>query len=212
MVKSKRNNKKRQIKPKHNKNMVGGVIFLFIIIALASMFFVSRSFSEVEDMNPVVIFETSKGNIKLELDRENAPITTENFVKYVEDGHFDGLIFHRVIPNFMIQGGGFLPDGTQRETRAPIKLESDNGLKNVRGTVAMARTMVPDSATSQFFINLNNNEFLNYGFRDEGYAVFGRVVDGMSVVDEIAKIQTANKAGHGDWPLEDVLIIKAYLE
>ena len=163
-------------------------------------------------MNPVVVIETSKGVIKLELDGENAPITVKNFVEYVEEGFFDGLIFHRVMPNFMIQGGGFYPNGTQKDTRAPIKLESDNGLKNVRGSVAMARTMVPDSATSQFFINLNDNEFLNHGVRDEGYAVFGKVIEGMSVVDEIARVQTATRAGHGDWPLEDVLIIKAYLQ
>lgn len=214
MVKSKKG-KKQKVKSKSNssgnKNIFVIALVLFVLVVLVVAFYGFQT-EEGDKMNPVVVLETSKGNIKLELDRENAPITTENFVKYVEDGHFDGLIFHRVIPNFMIQGGGFTPDGNQRQTREPIKLESDNGLKNVRGSVAMARTMVEDSATSQFFINLNDNDFLNRGVRDAGYAVFGMVIEGMNVVDEIAKVQTASRAGHGDWPLEDVLITRAYLE
>ncbi len=152
--------------------------------------------------NPVVIIKTSKGDIKLELDRENAPITVDNFMSYVEDGFYDGTIFHRVINNFMVQGGGFTTDMQQKPTKAPIKNEADNGLKNDRGTIAMARTGVVDSATAQFFINHTDNDFLNHGKRDFGYAVFGRVVDGMDVVDAIATVQT----GPGDVPNEQVVI------
>ncbi len=152
--------------------------------------------------NPVVIIKTSKGDIKLELDSENAPITVDNFMSYVEDGFYDGTIFHRVINNFMVQGGGFTTDMQQKPTKAPIKNEADNGLKNDRGTIAMARTGVVDSATAQFFINHTDNDFLNHGKRDFGYAVFGRVVDGMDVVDAIATVQT----GPGDVPNEQVVI------
>lgn len=152
--------------------------------------------------NPVVIIKTSKGDIKLELDREKAPITVDNFMSYVEDGFYDGTIFHRVINNFMVQGGGFSTDMQQKPTKAPIKNEADNGLKNDRGTIAMARTGVVDSATSQFFINHADNDFLNNGRRDFGYAVFGRVVDGIEVIDAIATVQT----GPGDVPNEQVII------
>lgn len=152
--------------------------------------------------NPVVIIKTSKGDIKLELDKENAPITVDNFMSYVEDGFYDGTIFHRVINNFMVQGGGFTTDMQQKPTKAPIKNEADNGLKNDRGTIAMARTGVVDSATAQFFINHADNDFLNNGKRDFGYAVFGRVVDGIEVVDAIATVQT----GPGDVPNEQVVI------
>jgi peptidyl-prolyl cis-trans isomerase A (cyclophilin A) len=124
----------------------------------------------------------------------------------VNDGFYDGTIFHRVIPSFMIQGGGFTPDFAQKPTKAPIKNEANNGLKNDRGTLAMARTQVVDSATSQFFINLVNNDFLNNGARDYGYAVFGKVVDGMDVVDAIAAVPTDNKGMHGNVPTEDVVI------
>jgi len=152
--------------------------------------------------NPVVIIKTSKGDIKVELDKENAPISTDNFLAYVEDGYYDGTIFHRVINNFMVQGGGFTADGQQKPTKAPIKNEADNGLKNDRGTIAMARTAVVDSATSQFYINLVDNDFLNNGIRDFGYAVFGKVVDGMDVVDAIAAVPT----GPGDVPNETIVI------
>ena len=152
--------------------------------------------------NPVVIIKTSKGDIKLELDSENAPITVDNFMSYVEDGFYDGTIFHRVINNFMVQGGGFTTDMQQKPTKAPIKNEADNGLKNDRGTIAMARTGVVDSATAQFYINHTDNDFLNHGKRDFGYAVFGRVLDGMDVVDAIAAVQT----GPGDVPNEQVVI------
>lgn len=152
--------------------------------------------------NPVILIKTSKGDIKVELDKENAPITVDNFMAYVEDGYYNGTIFHRVIKNFMIQGGGITKDMQPKPANAPIKNEADNGLKNDRGTVAMARTGVVDSATSQFFINTVDNDFLNHGARDFGYAVFGKVVDGMDVVDAIESVQT----GPGDVPVEPVVI------
>jgi len=162
--------------------------------------------SEAEGGNPVVIMSTSKGDIKIELFKDKAPITVENFLSYVNDGFYDGTIFHRVIPNFMIQGGGFTPDFSQKPTKPPIKNEAKNGLKNERGTLAMARTQVVDSATSQFFINLVDNSFLDNGARDYGYAVFGKVIDGMGVVDEIAAVNTGTRGMYGDVPQEDVTI------
>ncbi len=162
--------------------------------------------SEAKGGNPVVIMSTSKGDIKIELFKDKAPITVENFLAYVNDGFYNGTIFHRVIPNFMVQGGGFTPDFTQKPTKPPIKNEATNGLKNERGTLAMARTQVVDSATSQFFINLVDNSFLDNGARDYGYAVFGKVIDGMDVVDKIAAVKTGNKGMYGDVPQEDVVI------
>ena len=158
--------------------------------------------AENKGENPVVIIKTSKGDIKIELDKENAPISVDNFLTYVEDGFYDGTIFHRVINNFMVQGGGFTADMQQKSTNPQIKNEADNGLKNERGTIAMARTGVVDSATSQFFINHADNTFLDHGIKDYGYAVFGKVVDGMDVVDAIAVVQT----GPGDVPNEQVVI------
>jgi cyclophilin family peptidyl-prolyl cis-trans isomerase len=158
--------------------------------------------AENKGENPVVIIKTSKGDIKIELDKENAPISVDNFLTYVEDGFYDGTIFHRVINNFMVQGGGFTADMQQKSTNPQIKNEADNGLKNERGTIAMARTGVVDSATSQFFINHADNTFLDHGIKDYGYAVFGKVVDGMDVVDVIAVVQT----GPGDVPNEHVVI------
>ncbi len=138
---------------------------------------------------PQVLIETSKGNITVRLHADKAPISTKNFLQYVQDGYYDGTIFHRVIPGFMVQGGGFLPGLKQKPgARPPIKNEADNGLKNKRGTLAMARTPQKDSATSQFFINLVDNTFLDNNPRDFGYAVFGEVVSGMEVVDAIAKV------------------------
>ena len=158
----------------------------------------------------MVRFETSQGEFTLELDADKAPLTVQNFLEYVDEGFFDGLIFHRVIPGFMIQGGGFTPDMKQKKNRAPIKNEAKNGLKNERGTIAMARTGVVDSATSQFFINLADNEFLNHsGPANFGYAVFGRVVEGLDTIDRIAKGRTGRKAGHDDVPVEDVVIHSA---
>jgi peptidyl-prolyl cis-trans isomerase B (cyclophilin B) len=158
-----------------------------------------------------VTMETSKGVITMELDRQKAPVTVENFIKYAEAGHYDGTVFHRVIPGFMIQGGGFDNDMKQKPTNPPIKIEADNGLKNTKGTVAMARTSDPNSATSQFFINVTDNGFLDYKSptaQGWGYAVFGRVTDGMDVVEAIEKVQTGNRSGHQNVPLEEVVIQK----
>jgi len=154
----------------------------------------------------MITIKTNHGDIIVELLEEKAPISCENFRQYVKDGHFDGTVFHRVIPNFMIQGGGMEEDLSPRATRDPIKNEADNGEKNERGTLAMARTGVVDSATSQFFINLNSNDFLNHGGRDFGYAVFARVSDGMDVVDKIAAVATGSRGGHQDVPLDSVTI------
>jgi len=169
--------------------------------------------SEGADMGEIAVIETNKGTIEIELDRENAPVTVENFVNYVNSGFYDGTVFHRVIPNFMIQGGGFTAEGVQKETNAPIKLESDNGLKNLQGTIAMARTNDPDSATSQFFINVVDNPALDYASGNDGYAVFGKVTSGMEVVDDIASVKTTTKYGYyADWPVEEIVIEKAYLK
>ncbi|MHC4456878.1 MAG: peptidylprolyl isomerase [Planctomycetota bacterium] len=154
-----------------------------------------------------VKLETSMGEIVIELNEEAAPVTVKNFLRYVEEGFFDGTIFHRVIQGFMVQGGGFMPDMKQKETHKSIVNEAANGLKNARGTIAMARTNDPDSATSQFFINHNNNEFLNYaGPGKPGYAVFGKVTEGMDVVDAIASVKTTRKGSYSDVPVEPVVI------
>ncbi|MCH7980526.1 MAG: peptidyl-prolyl cis-trans isomerase [Proteobacteria bacterium] len=154
----------------------------------------------------MITIKTNHGEIKAKLFDEKAPITCENFRQYVADGFFNGTIFHRVIPNFMIQGGGFEADMNQKPTRTTIKNEADNGEKNRRGTFAMARTAAVDSATAQFFINLGENDFLNHDDRDFGYAVFAEVTEGMDVVDAIAGVATGNKGGHGDVPLDAVTI------
>ncbi len=168
----------------------------------------------------MITLHTNHGDIVLELDFDNAPVSAANFLQYARDGFFDGTIFHRVIDNFMIQGGGFDTGMKQKPTREPIANEADNGLKNDAGTVAMARTMDPHSATAQFFINVKNNDFLNHSGKHSqgwGYAVFGRVVEGMDTVDAIKRVRTGNKAGHQDVPLEAVIIERtsisdAYLE
>lgn len=153
---------------------------------------------------------TNHGDILIELDAEKAPKTCANFEQYVRDGHYDGTLFHRVIDGFMIQGGGMNPDFSQKPTRAPIENEAKNGLKNQTGTLAMARTMQPHSATSQFFINVSNNDFLDYPGQDGwGYCVFGRVVEGMETVEAIKGVRTGSRAGHQDVPMEDVVIEKA---
>lgn len=154
----------------------------------------------------MVVMSTSKGDVKIELYPDLAPITVKNFLSYAKDGFYDGTIFHRVIPGFMIQGGGFTPDMKQKDTREPIKNEADNGLKNDKGTIAMARTNVVDSATSQFFINQADNDFLNHGSRDFGYAVFGKVVEGIDVVDKIAAVRTGSTGMYQDVPEEPVVI------
>lgn len=160
----------------------------------------------------MITIETSHGDIVVELFEDAAPISCENFRQYAADGFFADTIFHRVIPNFMIQGGGFDQNMSQKKTRAQIKNEADNGEKNVRGTLAMARTAVVDSATSQFFINLKDNDFLNHGGRDFGYAVFGKVSEGMDIVDAIASVPTATKAGHQDVPVEPAKIVSVRID
>ena len=157
----------------------------------------------------MIQFETSHGTFTVELFPKEAPVTVENFLRYVDDGHFDGTIFHRIVPGFVIQGGGLSADFANRETRAPISNEAKNGLKNTRGMLSMARTSDINSATSQFFINLVDNAFLDNGTRDYGYAVFGRVVEGMDTVDKIAGVKTGRRKGYQDAPMEDVVIISA---
>lgn len=160
----------------------------------------------------MIKLHTNYGEITLELDSEKAPITVQNFIDYVKSGHYDNTVFHRVIDGFMIQGGGFEPGLVQKQTRAPIRNEAANGLKNDKYTVAMARTSDVNSATAQFFINVSDNDFLNYssptpqGF---GYCVFGKVVEGMDVVDKIKKVRTGDRGGHQNVPLENVLLEKA---
>jgi len=160
----------------------------------------------------MITIKTNHGDIAVELYEDKAPISCENFRQYVTDGHFADTIFHRVIPNFMIQCGGMDENMSSKPTRDPIKNEADNGEKNERGTLAMARTGVVDSATSQFFINVSNNDFLNHGGRDFGYAVFGRVSDGMDVVDAIAAVPTGDRGGHQDVPLDTVKILEVTID
>lgn len=162
-----------------------------------------------EEKNPQVLMETSMGNVKIELFKDKAPISARNFLSYVKDGYYDGLIFHRVIKTFMVQGGGLDENMNPKKTKFAIKNEATNGLSNKRGTLAMARTAVVDSATSQFFINVVDNNFLdNKGKTPDmfGYAVFGQVVEGMDVVDAIKEVKTGSKGGHSDVPLEPVFI------
>ena len=160
----------------------------------------------------MIKLQTNHGDIHIELFEDKAPKTTANFKKYVEDGFYDNMIFHRIINNFMVQGGGFDANFVQKETREPIENEANNGLKNELGTLAMARTMDPHSASAQFFINVNDNDFLNFKSEDAqgwGYCVFGRVVEGMDVVDKIRVVETGNYQGHQDVPKESVIIEKA---
>ena len=163
-------------------------------------------------MTKTVELTTNQGVIRLELDEQKAPLTVANFLSYVNKGHYDGTIFHRVIKNFMIQGGGMTADMSQKPTDATIQNEANNGLKNDKYTIAMARTSAPHSASAQFFINTKKNDFLNFSSESSsgwGYAVFGAVVAGTEVVDAIEKVRTGNKSGHGDVPMEPVVIEKA---
>ena len=176
------------------------------VLALLISLLAAAASAQQTAANPQVVLETSKGTIVLELDPDKAPKTVENFLGYVESGFFDGTVFHRVIPDFMVQGGGYTPDGGKKPTRDPIANEADNGLENVRGTVAMARTNDPHSATAQFFINTVDNAYLNHRGKDAagwGYAVFGKVVEGLDVVDAIAAVETRGSA-----PVEPVVITK----
>lgn len=177
-------------------------------IILLALFVGTSSFAK----NPVVVMETSMGTLEIELDQEKAPLTVENFLKYVDSKFYDGTIFHRVINGFMIQGGGFLAGMKEKNTRAPIKNEASNGLRNDTGTIAMARTNDPHSATAQFFINVNDNSSLNYvgpaskGAASNGYAVFGKVTSGMHVVNRIKMVRTGSVAGHENVPMDTVTI------
>lgn len=182
-----------------------------LVIVFSGLF---SAFAFATSDSPEVLLETSHGNIILQLDAKAAPKSVENFIQYVNDGFYDGTIFHRVIPNFMLQGGGFTEKLRKKETRAPIKNEADNGLKNVRGTIVMARTSDPHSATAQFFINTIDNDYLNHNSpnsRGWGYAVFGKVTDGMGTVDKISAVATSNRGIFRDVPTESVIIIKASL-
>lgn len=182
-----------------------------LLIMAASIFCLPVYATQHENKN-MIKMTTSLGDIDIELYPEQAPETVKNFISYVQSGHFDGLIFHRVIAGFMLQGGGFTPDMKQRNTQPPIVNEADNGLKNTAGTLSMARTSVPDSATSQFFINLVDNAFLDFTAKTQqgwGYAVFAKVVNGMDVVRQIGGVATGNVGGHVAVPLEAIVIEKA---
>ena len=180
---------------------------LFVILMCFAM---QSSYSSPQGTSPMVKLHTNKGVITLQLDAEKAPDTVENFLEYVNSGFYTDTIFHRVINNFMIQGGGFESGMKHKDTNPPIKNEASNGLKNDNYTVAMARTGDPHSATAQFFINIKDNGFLNYPGQDGwGYCVFGKVVEGTEIVDAIRQVKTGNNAGHQDVPLEDIIITKA---
>jgi cyclophilin family peptidyl-prolyl cis-trans isomerase len=167
---------------------------------------------EIKAAKPVVILQTTLGDISIELNPEKAPVTVSNFLSYVDSGFYDGTVFHRVIPNFMVQGGGFDPQLQQKATAPPIVNEAKNGLHNERGTIAMARTNNPDSATSQFFINLRMNSSLDWSERNPGYAVFGKVIAGMDTVDAMVLQPTDSVGMHQDVPVEPIIIEKAYLK
>ncbi len=182
---------------------------LKILLACATLLLTTAVEAAEEGLpNPQVVIKTNNGNISLRLFRDKAPVTVENFLKYVESGHYNGTIFHRVIPNFMIQGGGFMPDMSQKETGDPIVNESKNKLHNVRGTIAMARLNDPDSATAQFFINQRTNLQLDWSPGKPGYTVFGEVTDGMNVVDYIASTPVQNLGPFSDVPTEPIIILE----
>jgi peptidyl-prolyl cis-trans isomerase A (cyclophilin A) len=190
-------------KKKHNNHyLIFGILALLVIAAIAYLW--------VRNMKTIIVFETTMGNFEVELNQEKSPITVKNFLSYVNEGYYDGLIFHRVMDGFMIQGGGFTQDMSEKKTKSPIKNEADNGLKNLKYTLAMARTGEVDSATSQFFINTADNAFLDHGFRDFGYAVFGKVVSGQDVIDKIGKVKTHSVGYFDDVPITPVIINKAY--
>ena len=201
---------------KLNKRTAMTVVVLFLFSSSIILMAVDTLLREPE-VKEIAVLETSLGVIEIELDRDKVPVTVENFVTYVEAGFYDGLVFHRVMKDFMIQGGGFKPDGTRSNGNDPIRNEARNGLKNERGTIAMARTSDPDSATSQFFINTVDNPGLDYPNPDGyGYAVFGKVVEGLDVVDAIESASTSGKATPygvmSDWPVTDIVIVRAYMK
>jgi cyclophilin family peptidyl-prolyl cis-trans isomerase len=184
------------------------VLFASMVVAVAQMGAPATQPAQPAGAGagPVVVLETSLGAITIQLKQDQAPITVENFVKYVNEKHYDGTIFHRVIPDFMIQGGGMDASMIEKAARPPIRNEAKNGLRNLRGTIAMARTNAPDSAKAQFFINVKNNAALDYGVGGAGYAVFGEVTSGMDVVDRIVAVPTGNKGGHQNVPIEPVVL------
>lgn len=191
-----------------NKKAIFIILGILILLIIGATIY-KMTGNTIKTGNSQVLLKTSEGDIVIELYSDKAPETVTNFLSYVKDGSYDGTVFHRVMDGFMIQGGGFDENGKERDTRDPIKLESDNGLKNDIGTVAMARTADPDSATNQFFINTNDNYFLDHGYRDEGYAVFGKVIKGMDVVKKIEKHSTGVKHSMSDWPVVEVKITSA---
>jgi peptidyl-prolyl cis-trans isomerase A (cyclophilin A) len=194
-------------------------IAVIVVLTASGLVVLSQFFGQP---NEIVVLETSMGTIEIQLDRQHAPLTVNNFVTYVKAGFYDDTVFHRVMPGFVIQGGGFTVNGTEKTTRAPIKLESNNGLKNLAGTIAMARTSVADSATSEFYINLVDNADLDYSSKDAGYAVFGKVVSGTDVIIQIAKVQTATRNiflpaynqtyPFTDWPVQNIIITRAFMK
>lgn len=188
-------------------------LFLFCCAFMSgACFALTEGEKAMTSKHPVVLLETSAGNIKVELYEDKAPETVKNFLQYVKDGHYDNTIFHRVINGFMIQGGGFTADMAQKPTKAPIVNEAENGLKNTKGTLAMARTADVNSATAQFFINVADNSFLDFKAknpRDYGYCVFGKVTEGMDIVDKMKAVKTGSKGGHSDVPVEPIVIKKA---
>lgn len=197
-------------------NFIKQSLSCLVVASLLLMPFTVTAQAQHKETNtmslPRVKLQTNKGDIILELNPAKAPVTTENFLSYVKDGFYDGVIFHRVIKRFMIQGGGFEPGLKQKDTKAPIQNEANNGLANEKYTIAMARTSDPHSASAQFFINTNNNDFLNHTSPSPqgwGYAVFGEVVEGQSVVDDIEGVRTGSRGFHQDVPVEDVIIEKA---
>jgi peptidyl-prolyl cis-trans isomerase B (cyclophilin B) len=186
-----------------------------LVFLIAPLSAIAGGQTTTGDTTVNVRMQTNKGEMVLELYADKAPITVENFIEYAKSGFYNGTIFHRVIPAFMIQGGGFEPGMKEKDTKAPIKNEADNGLKNDLGTIAMARTPDPDSASSQFFINAKDNDFLNYTSptpQGWGYCVFGKVIKGMDVVNSIEKVSTGNSGGHGDVPKEDIIIEEVTVE
>ncbi len=197
------------------KRIIGiGVVLMFMFSVVGCTDIENEGGDGIMDSS-IVVFETSSGNFEVELYADKAPISVEDFLSYVNDGFYDGLIFHRVIDGFMVQGGGFDKDMNQKATKAEIKNEAGNGLKNEKYTLAMARTMVVDSATSQFFVNVADNVMLDHG--DEtpqkyGYAVFGKVVSGTDVIDNIKAVKTTTKMGHQNVPVDPIVINKAYVK
>ena len=190
-----------------------------IVVLMASGLLVFTQF--LGQPKEIVVLETSMGTIDIQLDRQNAPITVNNFVTYVKAGFYNGTVFHRVMPGFIVQAGGFTVNNTEKTTNAPIKLESNNGLSNLAMTIAMARTPQADSATSEFYINLVDNTKLDYSSQNQGYAVFGKVISGMDVVNQIGKVKTSTRnvtiSGYGvypftNWPVQDIVITKAYMK